>query len=404
MPLDKPLEEITEADLTALIDARTPELRTLEYKQVLPGTSDDKRKEFLADASSFANCVGGHLIYGVREDAGVPVEAVGVPEDGDATILRLENMIRDGIARRMPVHSAAIKLANSRTAIVMRIPKSLAPLHMVTFGGTSRFFSRTSNGKYQLDVDEIRAGFLGSETTAERIRNFRLDRVSRIRARETPIPLQQGPCTTLHILPLTAFGTSARYDVIALKRNANMYLTLAPLFQDNVNNSRINFDGLCMYDVAGKHPSAGFLQLYKTGIIETADSFLISAAEKAGKGKLIGSLAFEGRLFRSVRRYLSVLKSLGVDPPLMLMLSLTDVQGYTIVTKDYAGFLDGGVPFDRDVLLPQEVLIDSYAADLTLVMKPLLDEVWNAAGFDGSVYYKDGRWIGDQLAAQVGGI
>src|SRR6266581_1300599 len=393
MPLEKPLEDIAEADLIALIDAHTPELRTLEYKQCLPGTADDKRKEFLADASSFANCVGGHLIYGIRAEAGVPVELVGIPEDGDASILRLENMIRDGIARRMLVHSAAIKLANSRTAIVMRIPKSLAPLHMVTFGGTSRFFSRTSNGKYQLDVEEIRAGFLGSEIAAERIRNFRLDRVSRIRAGETPIPLQVGPCTALHILPLTAFGASTRYDVTALKRTANIYLTLAPLFQNMVNNSRINFDGLCMYDVAGKQPSAGFLQLYKTGIIETVDTHLISAAEKYGKGKFIGSLAFERGMFQSLRNYLSVLKSLGVDPPLMLTLSLTDVRGYTMIARDYASFLDGGVPFDRDVLLPQEVLMDSYAADLTVVMKPLLDEVWNAAGFDGSVYYKDGRWV-----------
>jgi hypothetical protein len=398
------LEEITEADLTALIEVRTPELRTLEYKQALPGTSDDKRKEFLADASSFANCVGGHLIYGMREDAGVPVELVGVPENGDESIARLENMIRSGIAPRMAVHSCAIKLVNSQTAIVMRIPKSLAPPHMVTFGGTSRFYSRTSNGKYQLDVHEIRAAFLGPETTAESIRNFQFDRISRIRARETPIPLQQGPCTVLHILPLTAFGTSTRYDVTALKRNANMYLALAPLFQDNVNNSRINFDGLCMYDVAGKQPSGGFLQLYKTGIIETADTHLISAAEKYGKGKFIPSLAFEGRLFRSLRKYLPVLKSLGVDPPLMIMLSLTDVRGYTMATKDYAGFPDGGMPFDRDVLLPQEVLMDSYSADLTLVMKPLLDEVWNSVGFDGSVYYKDGKWVGDQLAAQVGGI
>jgi hypothetical protein len=203
--LDKPVEEITEKDLIELIDARTPELRTLDYKQCLPGTSDDKRKEFLADASSFANCVGGHLIYGMRADAGVPIELVGIPEDGDASILRLENMIRDGIAPRMAVHSGAIKLANSRTAVVIR---SLAPPHMVTFGGTSRVYSRTSNGKYQLDVHEIRAAFLGSETTAERIRNFRLDRVSRVRVGETPVPLQQGPCTVLHIIPPSAFGSS----------------------------------------------------------------------------------------------------------------------------------------------------------------------------------------------------
>lgn len=86
------------------------------------------------------------------------------------------------------------------------------------------------------------------------------------------------------------------------------------------------------------------------------------------------------------------------------MIGLTDVRGYTMSTKDHMGFYDGGAPFDRDVLLPQEVLLDSYSADLTLVMKPLLDEVWNAAGFTGSVYYKNGKWIGDELAKATGGF
>ena len=64
MALDKPLDGLTEADLAELITAGMPELKTLEYKQTLSGTSDADRKEFLADVSSFANSSGGHLIYG----------------------------------------------------------------------------------------------------------------------------------------------------------------------------------------------------------------------------------------------------------------------------------------------------------------------------------------------------
>jgi hypothetical protein len=67
LALDKPVEEITEADLTALIEAGTPELKTLEYKQAPPGGGDDVRKEFLADVASFANSSGGHLIYGMGQ-------------------------------------------------------------------------------------------------------------------------------------------------------------------------------------------------------------------------------------------------------------------------------------------------------------------------------------------------
>jgi len=39
----------------------------LDYKRDVPGESDQDKKEFLADISSFANATGGDLIYGVDE-------------------------------------------------------------------------------------------------------------------------------------------------------------------------------------------------------------------------------------------------------------------------------------------------------------------------------------------------
>ena len=75
MPLNKPLDEITEADLQYYIDEEIVETKTIEYKEKLPGKIDkdknkkeDKnkdKKEFLGDVSSFANAAGGHIIYGI---------------------------------------------------------------------------------------------------------------------------------------------------------------------------------------------------------------------------------------------------------------------------------------------------------------------------------------------------
>jgi hypothetical protein len=402
MLLDKPIEAIEEADIISLIDAGIAERKTLEYKESLPGYSDDGRKEYLADISSFANAAGGHLIYGMREEDGVPVELTGIDGNVDEEVRRLEGMVRDGIDPMIAgVHSQPIKLANSKTAIVVRIPKSFSSPHMVRFKNTSRFYSRASNGKYQLDVDEIRAAFLGSETTAERIRTFRLDRVSKIRARETAVPMHVGPRTALHIIPLNAFASGIRYDVIELRRNvATTYQALAPLFRDGAQNSRINFDGLLVRDAADSEASTGFLQLYRSGIIETVDGTLIG--ERQDYGKIIPSLVFEVKLVRFIRRVLPVLKSLGVDPPLAVMLALIDVRDYSMSRKDYLGFPGGSAPFDREILLPREALIDEYSADVSLIMKPLIDEIWNAAGFNESPYYKNGGWVGEELARQYG--
>lgn len=99
MSLDgKPLEAVNENDLQALIDNQVREGKTIDYKESLPGNTDSDKKEFLADVSSFANAAGGHLLLGIKEEAGLPVEISGLQGiNADAEILRLENTIRSGL-------------------------------------------------------------------------------------------------------------------------------------------------------------------------------------------------------------------------------------------------------------------------------------------------------------------
>jgi predicted HTH transcriptional regulator len=184
MALNKPLESIDEGDLQELIDNQVPEGKTIEYKEALPGNSDGDKKEFLADVSLFANAAGGNLIFGMKEDSGTLVEIRGLQiSNVDAEILRLENIIQTGIAPRLPVvhiHSVPLPSKPQQCALIIRVRKSWLSPHMVTFRNDSKFYTRNSRGKYQLDVSELRTAFLLSETTAERIRNFRAERLSMI--------------------------------------------------------------------------------------------------------------------------------------------------------------------------------------------------------------------------------
>jgi predicted HTH transcriptional regulator len=103
MTINKPIESISEADLQALVSDGVPEGKVIEYKESLPDNSYDNKKEFLADVSSFSNAAGGHLLLGIEEEAGIPVQICGLPGiDPDAEILRLENMLRDNIEPRIP--------------------------------------------------------------------------------------------------------------------------------------------------------------------------------------------------------------------------------------------------------------------------------------------------------------
>src|SRR5438309_1734620 len=99
---NKQLGSIVEDDLQALRIGQYAEAKRIEYKQPLPDNMSSNKKEFLADVSSFANAVGGDLVFGIKEDHGVPVEICGIEiSDLDTEIRRLELIILDGIRPRI---------------------------------------------------------------------------------------------------------------------------------------------------------------------------------------------------------------------------------------------------------------------------------------------------------------
>src|ERR1700752_4086540 len=179
---NKPLEAINESDLQALRENGVREKKDIDYKASLPNNTHDSKKEFLADISSFANASGGHLVLGMREEAGVPVELCGLQHiNVDAEVNRLDNLLRDGIKPRLymaPIQPVSLRA--QEVAIVIRIPKSWAAPHVVDYQGHWRFYSRNSSGKYPLDIGEVRTAFALTETIGERIRDFRAEQLGRI--------------------------------------------------------------------------------------------------------------------------------------------------------------------------------------------------------------------------------
>ena len=238
----KQFDDITKADIDALLATGVPEGRTIEYKLTLPGNTDQDKKEFLADISSFANAAGGDLLYGVAAQKGIPTAIPGLAiGDADAEIRRLDSMIQAGLDPRIPgVRMKGVNGFPQGPVLLVRIPQSWTSPHMVTFKGTSRFHTRNSAGKYQMDVTEIRAAFLMTEAIPERIRRFRDSRLSKIVAGETPLPMDSGPKMILHLLPVSSFSKPIAVDVVAVSHN---FIQLPPLGTGGYDGSRMNLDG-----------------------------------------------------------------------------------------------------------------------------------------------------------------
>ncbi|WP_416240463.1 helix-turn-helix domain-containing protein [Pedobacter sp. GR22-10] len=73
----------------------------MEYKQDIPLSNDQDKREFLYDVSSFANAGAGDLIVGITEDGatGLSNGCPGVEIDNTNEFTRkIENLLRDGIA------------------------------------------------------------------------------------------------------------------------------------------------------------------------------------------------------------------------------------------------------------------------------------------------------------------
>jgi len=251
---------------------------------------------------------------------------------------------------------------------------------MVAFKQHSRFYSRNSAGKYALDVTEIRAAFVATESIARRIRDFRIDRVARIVAGDTPVSLVGESAIILHLLPVSAFAGTVRRDLVSEGAGAQGLQTLTGGFY----HWRYNFDGLLVGDTPNeKGACIGYTQLFREGCIEAVNT---STLRRYGSATpTIPSVSYERRLVSNTEECLSYLSRYGVQPPIVIMLTLTGVRGFVMA-------LDRGVtwdnrPIDRDTLLVPDVLFDGTEPEVARLMRPCFDAVWNACGLPRSLNY-----------------
>lgn len=109
---------------------------------------------------------------------------------------------------------------------------------------------------------------------------------------------------------------------------------------------------------------------------------------------IIGGFYLEKNILGALPRYFEILRHLGVEPPVFVMLTLLGVRGLTIVAKGGVSWgLRGGRAIDRDALLIPEVMVENFGVKPADAVKPAFDMMWNASGWAGSPHYDDrGNW------------
>jgi hypothetical protein len=381
-----PLAEIKEGDLQRLISEVVSENRSIEYKRDWHLGTESEKREFLADIASFANAAGGDLVYGIEAKDGVPIALVGLPAfSADSETLRAEHLLADWIEPRIAgVSFKPVSIGGGKTVFIIRVPRSWTPPHMVTCNGWNRFFSRHANGKYQLDVQQLRTAFLEGIRGINRLRDFRLERINRIVGHEIGVILTSPVCLVWHLMPLTQWS-SFDYATVITKAETN----LRPMGQISGWSPEINLDGCVVrsHDAEGRVVS--YVQVFRDGCIEA-----VLPEPGMQEHKLIYPDA-ENDLRRGLHQYREGLRALGIPPPYIVALSLLNVGGYTIYLSPHRSPARAPEAIDRPHLLLPEIVVESEATTDDAIARPLFDLVWNACGRLRSQNYDEaGNWIG----------
>jgi hypothetical protein len=290
----------------------------------------------------------------MTESGGMPQDLPGFETSNiDGEINRLENSIRDGIGPRISgVSFQPLELRNGRHALVLRVPRSFSRPHVVTFNRHWRFYARSSAGKYPMDVGEVRQAFVLSESVADRIRAFRADRLGRVVSGETPVAIKGTARVVFHVAPLSAFDSPASFVDLDMGRPPLSEGGLLPI--STGGSPRYNFDGV-LCDARLGAEVVGYVQLFRTGVVEAADNYAF--LEEEGRADIAG-YKLEEDLIEAAHRYFRLLRELGVEPPIFLMLSLIGVRGYQMMTGGPTLYAVRR-PVDRDELVVPEVIVES---------------------------------------------
>lgn len=382
-----PLSGIDEHALQSLIEARAPEARDIDYKRDLYGDSEEDKAEWLADITSFANTAGGDIVIGLEAVAGVPARVAPLSADIDKEILRLDQRARTSLQPRLPgLEFKGIPVKAGGAVLIVRIARSYNPPHRIVRSGKgqNRFWARSAAGKYEPNVDELRALFTLAPQLTERIRDFRSVRLAKVLADDTPAGLTDRERLIMHVVPFSAFDPTTLISLADVEKKP---FPFAPIGSSLPQTWRVNFDGIVLTSSADRTASAhrAYTQLFRSGAIEAVASSITSGDRPPNVGPRLRSIWVEGNILSPLVRYLKALPEVGVGPPFAVMVSLVGIKGVMMNVGIKAQWFedDDIAPLDRDQFHFGEVVLEEVPQSIQaagIVMRPFIEQLANMTG------------------------
>jgi hypothetical protein len=378
------LSALTGEDFASLVLDGTPESLTLEFKRDLPSDEETDKSRFVRQVTAMANALGGLIVFGIDEirvgtkHTGRAGTVIGVdPSLRDESLRRLDMLIRD--RTDPPLSQCLVRdfdLPTGETVIAVGIPKSAAGPHAAVGGRSGTYWRRSPSGIYAVPAAELRRMFLQRGQWHEELELFRRERIHRAMNRaDIPTPRLQGS-TFLHILPLGRLT-----EWINIVSHAGELMREDRLPHQGFSGTP-NADGYLLSDAFGSDRLTR-VQWLRCGGVELHTNVYHTYMERGGESlHYFEATNFGMEVIRMAQQAIAFMSGpLSVDPPYAVMLSLRDLRGARF---NMNGWQQHALPWgqfeDDELLLPPLILDDTPASCRDAVM-PLLDVVWQAAGY-----------------------
>lgn len=390
--LKDPISDVRFAQLVDLVEMGIAEGTDLEYKVDLPDLKPDSgKREFLRDVCAMANGGGGWIIYGVSgsdgdtDDRAVPGSIVGVTcVDFDQAKIRILDIVRSGISPRPDIQvEDRIDDSGDKSVLIVRIHEASRPPCMVSYNNEMCCWMRKGARKYRMDIDEVRRTIVESETWLERLRDFRAARLNAFRLDHTVTTVPIVPVYPVNLVPLQSrlimHVAPARFfrQAVGAYELAKVVRGHKPKLMGDLHPTmRPNFDGFLAYDGGTDGGAIGYVQVFRSGVVETVDCLMFKGeGHESPEDTHIFAADFRLRLSAVVQDQLALLGELSYAPPYAVMVSLVNVAGWVFAHSN----LRAG-EFEHDMLFPELLLDDEE--DLINTIDELMLMVWQAAGHD----------------------
>ena len=377
----KPLAEIDEKDIQALVDNEEQESATLEFKQKLDSTGEEKsikdvKKELVKDVSAMANANGGFIIYGIKEEKGGKAkEVVGIEREikGRPVEEWVEQVLIRNVRPRLAFRPQVVNWENDgKIVLVLQVSRIPYRPHMVLDGNI--YYVRNNSGVSLADEHEVRAMVIESKSSSDEVKEFlkkrNLDEKDKENFALTPlakgmreIPSMAGqvpPC--YEGKPFVLFASCPRHLEERINTTSSDFEYKAIQSGNFIRHRRhIKFlEGLKKRTtsesvrfikpaIKGGHEipdkPAGYVEIFRNGYVERGlCESIIGRDIKAGTGiPLFQTSFFVADLLAYMTFIINLYRKIGYVDDLTIMIALSNTKG---LTAERAGENNDGDPFD----------------------------------------------------------